>query len=159
MLHRRAIRLRGEFSLNSSEAKMIQTMRESGSSREEMIAAWQKLIGSNLESSTLRVDYYLGNIDSEEFAKHLTPKEPQSIQLIEEIDEGYLLRTSGAGTDFDVLLRIKLSVPDIHALLANHQEDLCWLAYKNYYEENPVELKPGINATPISMDDIKPLLS
>lgn len=159
MLHRRPIRLRGEFSLDSSEAKVIQALKESGGSRDEMIATLQNLLGSNLESTTIRVDYYLGNIDSEEFSKHLIPKEPESIQLLERIDGGYLLKTHGTGDDFDVLLKTQLPVSDIETLLTSHQEDFCWLAYKSYYENNPVEINPGVNATPISMDDIRPLLS
>lgn len=161
MLRKRPIQLCGEFSLTSSEAQWVFTMRDSGSSRDEIIAAWQNLMKSDTESATLRVDYYLGNVDSTELLKHLSPKEPTSIQFQEKVDNGYWLKAHGADAEFNILLMAPhLSETDVHALLASHQEDLCWLAYRNHHENfAPHQLESGVVATPIYADHIQPLLS
>lgn len=162
MLRKRSIQLCGEFSLDSTEAKWVHTMRDSGSSRDEMVAAWQNHMKSSPESATLRVDYYLGNVDGAEILKHLSPKEPTSIQFQEKVTDGYWLKAHGVDAEFDILLKTPhLSETEVHTLLANHQENLCWLAYKNSHENPyyPHRLESGVIATPILLDDINPLLT
>ncbi len=105
MLRKRSIQLCGEFSLDSTEAKWVHTMRDSGSSRDEMVAAWQNHMKSSPESATLRVDYYLGNVDGAEILKHLSPKEPTSIQFQEKVTDGYWLKAHGVDAEFDILLK------------------------------------------------------
>lgn len=160
-LRRRTIQLRGEFSLQSTEAQWVHSLRDSGKKRDEIVAIWQNHMKSSPEEAALRVDYYLGDIGSEEVLKHLSPKEPLSIQFQGKDDGGYWLKAHGPDAEIDVLLKAPaLSEADVETLLANNQEDLCWLAYKNSYESpyNPHQLESGAIATPILMEDIKPLL-
>lgn len=161
-LRRRTIQLCEEFSLESSEAQMVHTQRDSGKNRDEMVAIWLNHMKSSPEEAALRVDYYLGNIGSEEFIKHLSPKEPQSITFHGKDDGNYWLKAHGTDAEFDVVLVAPaLSESAVKSLLANHQEDLCWLAYKNSFERQyaPRQLENGAAATPILVDDINPLLT
>lgn len=161
MLPRRTIKLCGEFGLNSTEAQWVHGLRDSGESRDKMVSIWQNHMKSTHEEAVLRVDYYLGNIGSDEVLKHLSPKEPKSIQFQGKEDRGYWLKAHGPDSEIDVLLVTgELSESQVKTLLESHQEDFCWLAYKNSYEQpySPHQLKSGAPATPILMDDIKPLL-
>ncbi|WP_204377645.1 hypothetical protein, partial [Pseudomonas amygdali] len=70
---------------------------------------------------------------------------------------GYWLKAHGVDAEFDILLKTPhLSETEVHTLLANHQENLCWLAYKNSHENPyyPHQLESGVIATPILLDDI-----
>ncbi|MBK3431441.1 hypothetical protein JJD84_11470 [Pseudomonas fluorescens] len=161
MIHRRPIKLRGQFGLDSSEAQSVHTMRDSGLSRDETIAAWQNLMKSTPESAAIQVDYYLGNVGAEEILKYLSPKRPQSIEFMGKVGDGYLLKAHGEGAEFDILLMTP-SLPEttIQTLIANHQDDLCWLAYRNAHENTyaPRQLESGDIATPIMLDDVKTLI-
>jgi len=161
MNRRRPLILRGQFDLNSTEAQTVHTMRDSGRSRDEIVVAWQKLMKSTPESAAIQVDYYLGNVGTEEILKHISPKEPQSIEFQEKVSEGYLLKAHGEGAEFDILLMTP-SLPEatVQTLIANHQDDLCWIAYKNSHEYpyNPRQLESGEIATPITLDDVKTLI-
>ena len=162
MLRRRTIKLRGEFSLNSTEAQWVHGLRDSGESRDKMVTIWQNHMKSTHEEAVLRVDYYLGNIGSEDVLKHLTPKEPSAIEFHEKVERGYWLKAHGPDAEFDVLLLAPgMSESEVKTLVSNNQEDFCWLAYKNSYENpyNPHQLESGAIATPILLDDIKHLLS
>lgn len=162
MIHRRPIQLRGQFGLNSSEAQWVHTMRDSGSTRDEMVTAWQNHMKSTPEAAAIQVDYYLGNVSAEEILKHLTPKQPQSIEFKGKVADGYWLKAHGDDAEFDILLKTP-SIPEsiVQNLVAGHQEDLCWIAYRNSYEDpyNPHQLESGDIATPILLDDVKTLLS
>lgn len=162
MLHRRPFQLRGQFSLDSTEAKWARSMRDSGLNRDEIIAAFKSQMKMTTESSAVVADYYLENIDSVEILKHLLPKEPQSIEFKEKVADGYWLKAHGPEAEFEIILKIPLmSESDVHTLVNNYQKDLCWLAYKNSHEYsyNPHQLESGLIATPILRADIKPLLS
>lgn len=161
MIHRRPIKLRGQFSLNSTEAQWVHTMRDSGSTRDEMVIAWQNHMKSTPEAAALQVDYYLGTIGSEEILKHLTPKQPQSIEFKEKVADGYWLKAHGGDAEFDILLKTpSIPEPIVQNLVTGHQDDLCWIAYRNSHEApyNPHQLESGELATPILPDDIKTLL-
>lgn len=161
MLRRRALQLRGEFSMNSTEAQWVHGLRDSGKSRDEMVSIFQNHTKTSHESAVLHVDYYLGNIGSEEVLKHLTPKEPSAIEFHEKVERGYWLKAHGPDAEFDVLLLAPgMPESEVKTLVANNQKDLCWLAYKNSYENpyNPHQLESGAIATPILVDDIRDLL-
>lgn len=161
MIRSRQIKLCGQFDLNSTEAQWVHTMRDSGSTRDEMVTAWQNHMKSTPDAAALQVDYYLGNVGAEEILKHLTPKQPQSIEFKEKVSDGYWLKAHGEDAEFDILLKTP-SVPEstIRNLVANNQEVLCWLAHRNSHEAgyNPHQLESGEIATPILQDDIKRLL-
>jgi hypothetical protein len=126
-----------------------------------MVTIWQNHMKSTHEEAVLRVDYYLGNIGSEDVLKHLTPKEPSAIEFHEKVERGYWLKAHGPDAEFDVLLLAPgMSESEVKTLVSNNQEDFCWLAYKNSYENpyNPHQLESGAIATPILLDDIRHLL-
>jgi len=161
MLRRRTIKLRGEFGLDSTEAQWIHGLRDSGESRDSMVEIWQNHMKSTHEEAVLRVDYYLGNIGSEDVLKYLTPKEPSAIVFHEKVERGFWLKAHGHDAEFDVLLLAPgMHESEVKSLVANNQEDLCWLAYKNSHENpySPHQLENGAIATPILMDDIRDLL-
>lgn len=163
MSYRKPIQLCGEFSLKSTDAEWVRSMRDAGDSRDAMVAAWQRQTGGSPESAAIRVDYYLGNIGPEAILEHLTPKEPQSLELHGRNSRGYQLKAHGPDAEFDVLLLTPfLSEQEVQALLDNHQPELCWLAYKNTHEGNrraPHQLDSGDIATPILESDIQHLLA
>jgi hypothetical protein len=161
MIGKRQIKLRRHLDLNSTHAQWVHTMRDSGSTRDDMITAWQNHMKSTPEAAALHVYYYLGNVGAEEILKHLTPKQPQSIELKEKVADSYWLKAHGEDAEFDILLKTP-TVPGsiIQDMVANHQEVLCWMAHRNSHEAtyNPHQLESGEIATSMLPEDIKRLL-
>lgn len=160
MLQKRAIKLRGQLGLNSTEAQWVKSLRDSGMSKAEIIRVVTERDSAGADMASVLVDYYLGNLSSGDLMPYLSPKQPTSIQLQGPVDGGYLLRTFGDDAEYYVLLLApNLAASDVLALLKEHQESFCWLAYKNAYEGVSHQLESGDAATPITLDEIRPLLS
>jgi len=162
MILKEPIKLRGEFSLESTEAKWVRSMRDNGQmSEKEIVDAWLGQAKDSPEAGKLRVSYYLGNASAEEILRYLSPKEPSSIEFHAKVSNGYWLKTLGDDAEFNVLLQTpNLSIEQVHSLINNHQKSLCWLAYKNSHSGNayPHQLDDGSIATPIRPEDIQILL-
>lgn len=162
MIHKQPIKLQGEFSLQSTEAEWIRSMRDAGMSRDEITTAWMSRVSrESREAANLRIDYYLGSIDAEELLKHLSPKEPTSIVFHAKESDGYWLKAHGEDAEFNVLLLTpNLPIEDVQSLVNKHQKIICEIAHRNSHgaPNYPRQLSNNAVATPISMEDIKNLL-
>lgn len=160
MILKEPFELRGEFSLNSTEAKWVLSMRDAEMSLEEIVDAWKAKVNDSPEAAKLRVNYYLGKASAEDVLKYLSPKEPSSIEFHAKVSDGYWLKTLGEDAEFNVLLQTPhLSPERVLSLISKHQESLCWLAYKNFHSgpTYPHQLDDGTIATPITLQDVEGL--
>lgn len=144
-MERRPVKRRNPFSPETSEGQWVRFMDEQGLSREQIIAAVNERIGGLGPDTPLAVGHMLGEKTLADIEHLLTPHEPDSIQYVSRVSEGYLLEARLKGQlTFTVLLRTpSLGEDEVKALVSENQSDLCYLAFKNAHEGNPWQYSDG----------------
>lgn len=144
-MQRRPVKRRNPVSPETSEGQWVRFMDEQGLSREEIIKAVEERIGGFGPDTELVIGHMLDEKTLADIEHLLTPHEPDSIQYVGPVSEGYLLEASLQGTPtFAVLMRApSLSEDDVKALVGANQGDLCYLAFKNAHEGHPFGYSDG----------------
>lgn len=137
----RAVKLFNTFAPDTSEGQWINFMKQQGISKQEIVATVRERTGYPGEHLELLVEHALGERPQQDIEFLLTPLKPTSIKKFERRPRGYLLKAEGPGDDsFYVLLEsVGLDDEKVDRLLDSHQDELCFLAYKNAHEGSPFD--------------------
>ena len=139
----KTVKLRNPFRPGTTESQWVIFQRDEGVSIDQIVNNVDRMTGgygTNGRHSRLIVEYQLGLQPFESIEHLLTPHLPSKIELIQSVgEEGYLCLTSGTEEKtFHVLLRTPgLSEEQARALINEHQQDICFLAFKNAHEGYP----------------------
>lgn len=144
-MQRRPVKRRNPISPETSEGQWVRFMDEQGLSREQITKAVEEKIGGFGPDTELAIAHMLGEKSLADIEHLLTPHEPDSIQYLRQVPEGYLLEASLQGTPtILVLMRTpSLSADEVKLLVGSNQGDLCYLAFKNAHEGNPFGYSDG----------------
>lgn len=139
----KAVKLRNPISPETSEGQWVIFQRDSGLSVDQIVENVNREIGgygTKGSHTRLIVEYQLGLQPFESIEHLLVPHLPSKIALVQAVgDEGYLCRTSGTEDEsFHVLLRTPgLTEDQVRALISDHEQEICFLAFKNAHEGYP----------------------
>lgn len=136
----KTVKLRNPARPETTEGQWVIFQRDEGLSIDQIVENVDRQTGGyGIKGSHTRliVEYQLGLQPFESIEHLLTPHLPSKIELIQSVgEEGYLCLTSGTEEEtFHVLLRTPgLSEEQARALINDHQQDICFLAFKNAHE-------------------------
>ena len=139
----KTVKLRNPFRPGTTESQWVIFQRDEGLSIDQIVENVDRQTGgygTKGSHTRLIVEYQLGLEPFESIEHLLTPHLPSKIALLQSVgEEGYLCLTSGTEEEtFHVLLRTPgLSEDQAQALITDHQQDICFLAFKNAHEGNP----------------------
>jgi hypothetical protein len=139
----KAVKLRNPARPETTEGQWVIFQRDQGLSVDQIVENVDREIGgygTKGSHTRLIVEYQLGLQPFESIEHLLTPHLPSKIALLQPVgEEGYLCLTSGTEEEtFHVLLRTPgLSEDQVRALIAAHEQEICFLAFKNAHEGYP----------------------
>ncbi|QLG93264.1 hypothetical protein HZF02_15410 [Pseudomonas yamanorum] len=139
----KAVKLRNPVRRETTEGQWVIFQRDQGLSIDQIVENVDREIGGyGIKGSQTRliVEYQLGLQPFESIEHLLTPHLPSKIALLQPVgEEGYLCLTSGTEEEtFHVLLRTPgLNEDQVRALIADHEQEICFLAFKNAHEGYP----------------------
>lgn len=138
-MQQRHVTRRNMISPRTTEGQWVLTMRDQGMSKADIVDAVERQIGGFGKHTQLVIEYMTGEKGYADIEFLLTPHEPSSIEYVDKVWEGYLLQAKGdPDATFKVLLRAPgLTEAEVRLLLRDHQEELCFLAFKNAHEGHP----------------------
>lgn len=137
------VKLRNPARRETTEGQWVIFQRDQGLSIDQIVENVDREIGGyGIKGihTRLIVEYQLGLQPFENIEHLLTPHMPSKIALLQPVgEEGYLCLTSGTEEEtFHVLLRTPgLSEDQVRALIADHEQEICFLAFKNAHEGYP----------------------